>query len=166
MKLSLKIISLLITVFLLGTTNSFADKDIKIFTVKEEGVKTDVELFIIVNDDLEAIGLRMRDHADDDMKTYDISQIPSGLPLKVVDGRKVIVISSQDFESDRGGDFVLTYLRNGITNKRKNFSFKLDFDGGNWQPYRNGSPISTIYIYKNRIPLLRKVIGIKKVVGE
>ncbi|MCR9205436.1 MAG: hypothetical protein NXH75_12710, partial [Halobacteriovoraceae bacterium] len=119
-------------------------KDIKVLSVREVGVSTVWDLYMTVDDEMKATGLRLFDNDDKSWKNFDTSNLVKGVVLKKQSGYDVIVLKSNDFEKDRGGHFSVNYLSNGLTGSRKDFPIKIDFDGTNWEVFHAGTSISKL----------------------
>lgn len=122
-------------------------------------------LFLVVNEDGAATGMRLLDLADDSSNHFSVDLLDKkeGVILKK-QGEKydVIVLRSNDFEVDRGGHFVLDMLYNGATGKRFTSPLKVDFDGTNWKLLSQGSVITEMNFIVKKVAFLG-VVGIKEV---
>jgi hypothetical protein len=139
-------------------------KDIKVLSVREVGVSTVWDLYMTVDDEMKATGLRLFDNDDKSWKNFDTSNLVKGVVLKKQSGYDVIVLKSNDFEKDRGGHFSVNYLSNGLTGSRKDFPIKIDFDGTNWEVFHAGTSISKLDFHIKKI--LGQTVGIKKVIAH
>lgn len=122
-------------------------------------------LFLVVDEDGKATGMRLFDHADNSSKTFLVKQLGAeGVVLKEENGGKykVIVLKSNDFEVDRGGHFTLDMLYNGATGKRITSPLKVDFDGTNWKLFSKGRHITKMNFIVKKVAFLG-VVGIKEV---
>lgn len=152
----------MMTALLMGfasTPASAAQK--KILAVYNSEDKEFFDLYVEANDFLEAVGLKMYDRSDKNWADFDISTIASGATLKQEGSHKVIVLRSDDFEVDRGGHFILDYLNNGITGKRKEFNIDIEFDGADWQVYHDGQAVSQLNFEVKKV--FGKQVGISKI---
>lgn len=147
----------------LGLGHALA-KDIKVLSVKEVGVSTVWDLYMTVDEDMNAVGLRLFDNDDKTWKNFNTSNLVKGVVLKHQSGYDVIVLKSNDFEKDRGGNFQVNYLSNGLTGSRKDFPIEIDFDGTKWDVFHAGTSISRLDFHVKKV--LGQTVGIKKVIAH
>ncbi len=122
-------------------------------------------LFLILDDEGKATGMRLFDHADNSSKNFLVEELgENGVVLKEEkEGKyKVIVLRSNDFEVDRGGHFTLDMLYNGATGKRISSQIKVDFDGTKWKLFSRGRAITKMNFIVKKVAFLG-VVGIKDV---
>lgn len=150
--------------FLAGFTVHAAANDHKVLTVKNSDENTYFDLFITVDEDLNAKGLKMYDREDKDWKGFDIKNLSKGVILKQEGEHKVIILKSGDFEEDRGGNFKVDYLHNGITGKRGEMPIEFDFDGTSWKVFHGGVEIKMLDFKLKKF--LGQTIGIEKVIAK
>ncbi len=147
--------------FLAGLTTIHAEELVKILPMKNASRNVYFDLYIEVSDNKEAVGLKMYDHEDHIWETFNITSLASGVPVKKEGRYNVIILKSGDFEQDRGGHFVIDFMRSGITGSRGKIDIEFDFDGSEWHVYHRGSKVERLDFHLNSI--FGKVVGIKKV---
>jgi len=136
-------------------------KNIKLLEVRNTHNGDVFNLVLKVDDQQKAQGLRLYDLKKKSWKTYNLSDLPNGVPLRIESGYEVLILKSQDFEDDRGGHFQLNYLVNALSGNRKNMPLKFDFDGNSWKVFHNGGPVKRLDFMVNRI--FGRNIGIETV---
>ncbi|MFT6071087.1 MAG: hypothetical protein ACJAT2_002076 [Bacteriovoracaceae bacterium] len=122
-------------------------------------------LFLILDEEGKATGMRLFDLADNTSKNFLVRELgQDGIVLKEESGGKykVIVLRSNDFEVDRGGHFTLDMLYNGATGKRISSELKVDFNGTDWKLYSRGRAITKMNFIVKKVAFLG-VVGIKEV---
>lgn len=148
----------------LGTGTAWANEKIKVLSVREVGVSTVYDLYMTVDEDMHAIGLKLYDNDEKSWKDFNTSNLTKGVVLKEQRGYEVIVLKSNDFEKDRGGHFKVDYLSNGLVGSRKDFPITIDFNGSEWQVLHQGEEISKLDFHTRKV--FGEVVGIKKVVPQ
>lgn len=133
----------------------------KILTLTNLDERTQFALHIDKDEEQRATGLALYDPNDKSWTEYDVSKLKRGIPVKKEGSHEVIVLKSDDFESDRGGHFKVDYLKNGITGSRGALALKFDFDGHKWRIYYRGSQVSALHFKLNKV--FGKAVGIKQV---
>lgn len=125
----------------------------------------DGRLYLVVDEDGKATGMRLFDLADNTSKNFHVGQLGAGgVVLKEEKGGKykVIILRSKDFEVDRGGHFTLEMLYNGATGSRISSELKVDFDGTDWKLFSKGRAITKMIFIVKKVAFLG-VVGIKDV---
>lgn len=160
-----RILTLLVSLVFGSTLGKvLAAEDTKVLTVRNRDENSYFDLYITVNEHLEAQGLRMYDREDKDWTEFKVVGLKKGVVLKQEGSHKVIVLQSSDFEEDRGGHFKVDYLHNGITGARGEMPIKFDFDGTSWKVFHAGEEIKMLDFKLKKF--LGKTIGIDKVIAK
>lgn len=97
--------------------------------------------------------------------TLDYKKLPKGLSLEERKNRKIIVLQSDNFDSDQGGLVAVDTLFNGVKNQRKSYQFEIVKSKSSWELYHSKKAIKHIKILTNKSAILG-VIGIKNLVME
>ena len=149
----------LFTLLFAGTVSA---KDFKLFTVTND-MDSDKYEFILKTDENEvAVGLKMKNiRKESDVTNFRVTGLNSGVVLREQEGRKIIIVRSNDFEVDRGGHLTIDYLYNGITGSRKELNLKVDYNGSTWTVYSNGSKVNSLHFKGKKV--FGRVVGIKSV---
>ncbi|MBK27024.1 MAG: hypothetical protein CME70_23675 [Halobacteriovorax sp.] len=115
-------------------------------------VKEDMEIVAFHKDKLGPSGeIEMR-------KSYSLDDIEGGYVMEHQEGRDIIILSSNNFDSYVGGDLRIAYLFNGLKNKWRAKNVKLRFMGGEWR-----LQTSNVDVIKKMKIIVRKWVG--KIVG-
>ena len=153
--------------FLVGFTVNEVRAEVtnqKVLTVKNSDENSYFDLYITLDEDQLAQGLKMYDREDKDWTNFQVSNLKKGVVLKQEGSHKVIILKSGDFEEDRGGHFKVDYLHNGITGARGEMPIKFDFDGTSWKVFHGGVEIKMLDFKLKKF--FGKTIGIDKVVAK
>ncbi len=162
MRASLLTLIFCLLTFQIGMVSTYgATEDLKVLTVKNSDEESFFDLYIKADEDLRAVGLKMYDRSDKDWKNFDVKNLQRGVILKQEGEHKVIVLKSTDFTDDRGGNFKVDYLHNGITGKRNNIEIKFDFDGTSWKIFHEGEEVNMLDFKLKKF--FGKTIGIENV---
>jgi len=119
-------------------------EDINLLKVRNTDNGDLFNLVLSVDDQKRALGLKLYDLGKKSWKTYNLSDLPKGVALRVERGHEVLTLRSRDFENDRGGHFKLGYLVSAISGSRKSLPLKFDFDGSAWKVFYKGSPVKRL----------------------
>tara|TARA_Y100000590_G_scaffold470711_1_gene668268 strand:- start:124021 stop:124614 length:594 start_codon:yes stop_codon:yes gene_type:complete len=138
-------------------------KDILLASVTNNHDALNGRLYLVVDEEDKATGLKLHDLADGKTQEWQVSALAKGGAVIKQEGRhEVIVLKSNDFEIDRGGHFKLDMLYNGATGKRHSVDLKVDFDGTNWKIFSNGEAVKRFHFIVKKVAFLG-VVGIKSV---
>jgi hypothetical protein len=129
--------------FTLLVSSNYA-KDIKLLEVRNTDNGDRFNLVLEINEEEQAEGLKLYDIKKRFWKRYNLTDLPNGVALRVESGYEVLVLKSQDFENDRGGNFKLNYLVSALSGARKNLPLKFDFDGTSWKVFNRGSQVKKL----------------------
>lgn len=141
-----------------------ATEDQKVLTVRNSEDNSYFDLYLTIDNEQKAKGLKMYDREDKDWTQFNTGNLNQGVVLKKEGSHKVIILKSNDFEEDRGGHFKVDYLNNGITGKRQQLPIKFDFDGSAWKVFHRGSEIKLLDFKVKKF--LGQTIGIDKVIAK
>ncbi|MDC1174337.1 hypothetical protein OAT67_03005, partial [Bacteriovoracaceae bacterium] len=134
----------------------------KIFAVTNDDDHKNYDLYLETDDTEKVTGLKMYDKSLKQWESFNINGLEDGAVLKKSGDHKVIVLKSNDFEKDRGGNFKVDYLSNGITGSRKDMEITVDFDGHKWAAFHEGVKINLLDFKVKKV--FRITVGIKKVI--
>lgn len=159
--------SLLATTLLLSTT-LFASEETLVKISSDENSKIYL-LKINVNDETQNITQLIKETYENGKRTkrdaLDYKKLPNGLSLEERKNRKIIVLQSNNFDSDQGGAVAVDTLFNGVKNERKRYHFEIAKSKNSWELYHSNKAIKHIKILTNKSHILG-VIGIKNLVME
>lgn len=117
-----------------------------------------------INNATKAVGLLLEDNIDREIKNYDVSSLSAGVVLKQMGKRKVIILKSNDFDPNTGGNFKLQYLNNGIKMRYHEIpiTIKLAKDQYRWIVYQKNREVKGMNFIVNKHPLMG-AIGIARI---
>lgn len=136
-------------------------KNLKLLEVRNTHNGDLFNLVLKVDDQQKAQGLKLYDLKKKSWKTYNLTDLPNGVPLRIESGYEILILKSSDFENDRGGHFQLNYLTNALSGNRKNLPLEFDFDGTSWKVFHRGATVKRLDFMVNRI--FGRNIGIETV---
>lgn len=142
-------------------TQAVMAKDILISTVTSDVDSYTTYLWIVTNNDGTAQALKMTSNDGASPAMFGPSKVKTGMVLKKVDSYDVVVLKSDDFETDRGGHLDMEYLSNGITGSREKKELTIEFNGTSWKLYHRGEAVNRFHFTGKKI--LGKLVGIKRV---
>jgi hypothetical protein len=96
---------------------------------------------------------------------YPFSDLPAGIVLYNYDNHDVVTLTSSDFDPTHGGDFVVSYLENGIPNDYVTVNVEIERTGDQWQMWiddQSGNHVVTqAYFQANKV--FGEVVGISDI---
>lgn len=137
------------------TTDMPGDED-QVYRMVVE-VKEDMEIMGFYKDKLGPSGEIMN------RKVYSLEDIEDGYVMEHQQGRDIIILRSNNFDSYVGGDLKISYLFNGLKGKWRSKTVKLRFMSGKWRLQTSEVDI----INKMKIVVRKwvgKVVGVKDIV--
>tara|TARA_Y100000031_G_C8164519_1_gene358663 strand:- start:334 stop:831 length:498 start_codon:yes stop_codon:yes gene_type:complete len=146
-------------------TSSFAQSSIKIISGTIEGDSKVVSLSLNLDAEHDVVGMTVESNdpaQSTQTKDYQEHQIYSGIVLYHQSNRDIVVLSSENFSSQQGGDIELTYLYNGITGRRYSIMINLFRDGDTWKVSQNGVNFTRVHFNKNRKRFIG-VVGVRSI---
>lgn len=185
MNLSMKGISLVILLFCFGLNNVWADAESFVFfnewtqspflsadSVAEQNilhVTSDamagaLDMRLVLDSDFNAVSIKQINDRGES-KELTLSALASGVVLLHQEGRDIIKVMTQGFDSHSGGQFNMIYLSNGVFNSYETFNMELVRNGSTWTLQTNGQggrvAFSTMFMKGRR--LFGRIIGIESV---
>jgi len=140
------------------------DTNLPLFYAISDAFNDRLQFSLTVDDDSDVTGLIFSQNSGD--TPIALADLPKGIVLYQSSGMDVVTLSSQNFNSQTGGDFTLKYLNNGISGTYRSFSFSVGRQGQNWSPYILDSrqvPQVFVSMYLKAKKVLGKVVGIDSI---
>lgn len=137
-------------------------REVKLFEIisEPEGNKKHVLTFTV---DEEGDILKASRKSKGSVHNFSVDDLnEGGVILYHTEGRDVIKLSSNSFDRVHGGDVLMTYLTDGITNVYNKFPIVIKRTGDLWVAQKGGKKIRQL-ILKSR-KFFGKVIGIREVI--
>ncbi len=97
------------------------------------------------------------------IEVYEFKEIINGIVLFKMENREVLFLECPICDSIHGGEFMIRFLKNGITDQYSEILLGLEKKNERWGFFQrpNHDPIKTLTLKSNK--LLGKVIGIKEI---
>jgi hypothetical protein len=129
--------------------------------INEPDENTTHTIFLILDSNGEI--LKFKREGPSDNQIYDFKKIIEGTVLFEMEKREVLFLECPNCDFLQGGEIMIRYLKNGITNQYSEIFLDLLRKNEKWALYKadGPTPIRTIKLKANK--LLGKVIGIKEI---
>ena len=137
-------------------------REVKLFEIisEPEGNKKHVLTFTV---DDEGDILKASRKSKGSVHNFSVNELnEGGVVLYHTEGRDAIKLSSSSFDRVHGGDVLMTYLSDGITNIYNKFPIVVKRVGDDWVAKKGGKRIRTV-ILKGRM-FFGKIIGIREII--
>ncbi|MDC0256046.1 hypothetical protein OAK75_14200 [Bacteriovoracales bacterium] len=137
-------------------------REVKLFEIisEPEGNKKHVLAFTV---DDEGDILKASRRSTGSVQNFSVDELnEGGVVLYRAEGRNAIKLSSNSFDRIHGGDVLMTYLSDGITNIYNKFPIVVERVGDLWVAKKDGKKIRKL-ILKSRM-FFGKVIGIREII--
>jgi hypothetical protein len=142
----------------LVTITTDEDKDVFVFVIESDQRNRNISKF---HQDLyDQHGVLI------ERETFPIAAISmrSGLVLNEKEGRVVVRMTSENFESHNGGHVLIDTLYNGVTGSRRNYEYEVVRAGQTWELVQDGRPVRSIHLRSKRV-LAIGTVGIAGVIN-
>ena len=163
MKSLSKYFALFITFTTLFTSVGLSAREVNILEIisEPEGNK---KHFLTLALDKEGDILKVSRKSKGSVQTFSINDLnEGGVVLYRTEGRDVFKLSSNSMDRIMGGDVILTYLVDGISNRYKDLEINLKRSPDNWfLEASNGQKVRKLILKSKKF--FGKVIGIKKII--
>ena len=139
-----------------------ANRELPILKVINEPEDNEVySIFLILDSNDEVIKLKRQGRSDQEF--YEFKKIIEGLVLFSINKKNVLFLECPNCDVFNGGEIMVRYLKNGITNQYSEIFMDLIKKNDRWGFYnpRSLTQIKTLVLKSNK--LLGKVIGIKEI---
>jgi hypothetical protein len=153
----------LMALALLFTSMGLSAREVNLLEIISEPEGNKKHLLTLGLDDQGDI-LKIMRKSQASVQSFSINELnEGGVVLYRTEGRDVFKLSSRSLDSVIGGDVLLTYLTDGITNRFEDLELYLKRNGDEWfVESESGNRVSQL-ILKSR-KFFGKIIGIKKVI--
>jgi hypothetical protein len=146
----------------------FAD-EIKLATITSDAVSDTTIFYLETNSDGSAQAMRYVTTGESGQVLEDIHHtleviLEGGVTLREMEGREVVRLFLESFDTTKGGKVKLNYLANGVTGSRGNHNIQLiKKDGKFTLANLDGKVINKMTIYGNWSRILRRWIGVSSI---
>lgn len=138
-------------------------KEQKLLTAANDHDQKVDTLALELDDSNKPIHLVHRRTGDPEM-SYSPKELAGGVVLKRKSGKELLILTILKFDPEKGGDFTLKYLYNGVPPvEYRSVSFSLKKDDGRWSVFSSSGerPVKSLFFQSN----IASIFGVPTPVG-
>jgi len=145
--------------------HAYADTTQNLLVGTSDAFEGTLDLSLVLDDNSVAQEFSATASSTNQTKNFSVSDLPAGIVLYTDQGHDVVTVKSTDFDPAHGGDLVVTYLTNGLSNNYQSVTVEVERTGNLWQTLVNDQSghhvVTQAYFKANTV--FGQVVGIKSI---
>jgi hypothetical protein len=150
---------------MISPLHAYADSTQNLLIGTSDAFEGTLDLSVALDDNSVAQGFNATASSTNQTKSFSVSDLPAGIVLYTDQGHDVVTVKSTDFDPAHGGDLVVTYLTNGLSNNYQSVTVEVERTGNQWQTLVNDQSghhvVTQAYFKANTV--FGQVVGIKSI---
>lgn len=140
-----------------------ADSTRELLSATSDAFQGTLDLQLVV--DASSVALEFSATASGQTKIFNVSQLSAGIVLYTTQGHDVVTVESSDFAPTHGGNLLVTYLENGLSDEYDSVTVEVERTGDQWQMFVNDQSghhvVTQAYFKANKV--FGQTVGIQSI---